>query len=784
MPVTATRPPHRESVDNLVLDGMSELICQYDRDGTLTYVNAPFAAHHGVSCAELIGRCVFDLMPVGGRVHAQARAGLLSPENAEHVFEHKGATASGEPCWFSTTERAAFDVHNQSVRITSVARDITQEKRLRRAIERLLQVGRDTQFDAPAYISEVLASCLDYFELDLGVLIRQSDGGPCIKVAVSAHPEQKNSDTWRQADALRVHPTEGWTPVFHEQIAATLAEVARDTQYTARIDIPVHEQGIYHGNLVLCGRDRAQRPCTQQQRFFADQVATVVAGELSRCRRVDDLKQSERELSFIVDNAPVRLWFKDQENRVMRVNAAATRWLQRDRQDVVGRTTDELFEGDLREAHRRDLEVLKSGMPERNMIEANNRGYAETNWINVDKVPYADVETGAKRVLTAAIDISELKAAEAALRNVNDMLVTQRETFRRHYRQTPVMLHSAGEDGRLVEVSELWLTILGYDRSEVIGRPPSDFLTEESRNRANQAVLPAFHKNGYCQDIPYQFVRKDGTLIDVELSSMLDAGLDREAMSFTVLIDVTERNQALAALESKNADLEAANESLSQFAYVASHDLQEPLRKIQAFSDLVQQAAIERNQEDLDYATDVIQAAATRSRQLVSDLLSFSRTSNRTVEKQPIILESAVSDVIQDLAETIKSSAASVRTDLGETTIEADSTLLFQLLQNLLSNALKYQADGARPEILVGVNRDSDNLPTAFFVQDNGIGIDWKYRDAIWEPFKRLQSSEDFPGTGIGLAICASVAKRHDWQLEVQSDVGRGATFIVRLPKD
>ena len=159
----------------------------------------------------------------------------------------------------------------------------------------------------------------------------------------------------------------------------------------------------------------------------------------------------------------------------------------------------------LRAAHSKDLDVLESGIAEKNVVEINDHNDNESNWIQVDKVPYEDVVTGARRVLTAAIDISELKTAEASLRNVNEMLVAQRESFRRHYRQTPAMLHSADETGCLIEVSEKWLNTLGYERDEVIGRHPTEFLEEKSKYYAKETVLPAYSRDGFCNDVPYQF---------------------------------------------------------------------------------------------------------------------------------------------------------------------------------------------------------------------------------------------------------------------------------------
>ncbi len=781
MSVNALQSSRDPVVENVVLDGMSEHVCQFGRDGTLTYVNAAFAAHYGLVPSEFVGHCVFDFMAAAERVDARARAALLSPDAAGQTYEQKSRSAAGETAWWKVTDRAVFDANTEAVTILSVRRDITQDKRFDLALERLLQIGMEFQFDTNGFVSEVLQTCLEYLELDLGLMSVRSGNKRHAGAVVSLIPQWDERALLPFLASVETDLTDGERAEFADRTEPVGSSTADQFELKLRVDIPVHCKDVLHGNLILCNRENRGCAFNERHRFFVRQVASVVAAELLRCGEIEDLKQSERELSFIFDNTPARLWFKDCDNRVLRANRAAAQWIGKSQDDLVGRTTDELFKDDLQAAHRKDLEVLKTGIAERNVVEINGHNDTDSNWIQVDKVPYEDAVAGTRNVLTAAIDISELKTAEASLRNVNDMLVTQRESFRRHYRQTPAMLHSTDDTGCLIEVSEKWLSTFGYERDEVIGRRPSEFLEEKSRKYANDVVLPAYFRDGCCNDVPYQFVRKDGSLIDIELSSIMDyAGLDKTAMSFTVLADVTERNQARIALELKNSDLEGANESLRQFAYVASHDLQEPLRKIQTFSDLVQSAAADGNQEELDYAIDVIVGSATRARQLISDLLNFSRTSNRFIERQPLVLQNILSDVLGDLEETISSTAADVRVETGDTIVDADPTLLSQLLQNLLSNALKYQEKGVKPEVLIGVERNNEDVTTGFFVKDNGIGIDPQFRDAIWEPFKRLHTRKSYSGTGIGLAICASVAKRHDWQLDVHSEPDRGSTFVVR----
>jgi light-regulated signal transduction histidine kinase (bacteriophytochrome) len=245
--------------------------------------------------------------------------------------------------------------------------------------------------------------------------------------------------------------------------------------------------------------------------------------------------------------------------------------------------------------------------------------------------------------------------------------------------------------------------------------------------------------------------------------------------------------QAEEALRQANVELKRSNEELERFAYVASHDLQEPLRNVANYAELLRQ----RYQGQMDATADryigYVVGGASRMSELIADLLAFSRVSSSREPFAAISMEAALEQAKANLEWAINQSNATIESDpLPE--VQGDRAQLVQLLQNLLSNAIKFRSREA-PNIRIKAGRMQGAADGGcsgpcwlISVSDNGIGIDPKYHAQIFELFKRLHRQEEYPGTGIGLAVCRRIVERHGGALTVNSTPGRGATFSFTLP--
>jgi light-regulated signal transduction histidine kinase (bacteriophytochrome) len=250
--------------------------------------------------------------------------------------------------------------------------------------------------------------------------------------------------------------------------------------------------------------------------------------------------------------------------------------------------------------------------------------------------------------------------------------------------------------------------------------------------------------------------------------------------------DITERKRAEAELRQAHDDLgrkaeelQRSNSELEQFAYVASHDLQEPLRMVSSYTQLVLRRYGERlDGEAKEFMAYVVDGAA-RMKQLIEDLLAYSRVGTRGKEFKPVAVESAVRRAIGNLRAAIEEAGATVTYD-ALPTVAADDVQLAQLFQNLIGNALKFRAASV-PRIHVSAAEKESEWE--FAVNDNGIGIEPQYFERIFMVFQQLHTKGEYPGTGIGLAICKKVAERHGGRIWVESKPGEGSSFHFTLPK-
>jgi PAS domain S-box-containing protein len=243
--------------------------------------------------------------------------------------------------------------------------------------------------------------------------------------------------------------------------------------------------------------------------------------------------------------------------------------------------------------------------------------------------------------------------------------------------------------------------------------------------------------------------------------------------------EIKKRQRVEKQLRKSSIELKRSNKELEEFAYVSSHDLQEPLRKIQAFGDLL----VEEYGDNLDEGREYlmrIQNSAQRMSTLIEDLLTFSRVTTKPTTTKAVDLNETIGNVIADLHSRIEKEHGEVITKGILPTVMADETHMRQLFQNLISNALKFHAPGETPTVTI--SSEATDKEFIIKVSDNGIGIDDKYKTKVFSVFQRLNTKQAFEGTGIGLAVCKKIVDRYNGTIDIESELGTGTTFIITLP--
>jgi PAS domain S-box-containing protein len=426
--------------------------------------------------------------------------------------------------------------------------------------------------------------------------------------------------------------------------------------------------------------------------------------------------------------------------------------------DVINRERPRLYSGEIDEVRLEKRYVKKDG---------------SLVWVHFSMVVERDLEGRPKYEIAVYEDITARRNAEEALRQ-------SEERFRRTFELASSGLAHIGLDGRFLRVNKRLCEIFGYSEAELCALTVRDLSHPEDRDLADAPRARVIAGEIDSARLEKRYFRKDGKLLWVAVAIAMERDADgRPLYAISVLDDITERKQAEAALREAHEDLKRSNSELEQFAYVASHDLQEPLRMVSSYTQLLGRRYAGKLDADAAEFMGYIVDGAARMKQLIEDLLAYSRVGMRAKELRPVELSAVLRRALANLKVALEEAGASVTHD-ALPPVPADEVQLAQVFQNLIGNALKFRS-GAAPRIHVAVSENESRFEIA--VRDNGIGIEPQYFERIFMLFQRLHNKGEYPGTGIGLAIVRKVIERHGGQIRVESKPGEGSAFIFTLPK-
>ncbi|MGA8543139.1 MAG: ATP-binding protein [Thermoplasmata archaeon] len=325
---------------------------------------------------------------------------------------------------------------------------------------------------------------------------------------------------------------------------------------------------------------------------------------------------------------------------------------------------------------------------------------------------------------------------------------------------------------------------LGYAPKEVVGRPLAELFIASSRGSLSRMVEANLPGDPVVSG-EFRGLRKDGSVIPLQVivRSAVVSGMTGDKMTGVYLRDFAEREKLVDALAGRAAELARSNRELEQFTYIASHDLQEPLRMVGSYTQLLEQRYGAQLDDDAREFLHYAQEGATRMRELIDALLAYSRIDTRGQAFSRVAMSQVLTLALANLRESISAAKAEVTVNGPMPEVTGDPVQLGQLLQNLIGNAIKFHGPKP-PHVWVTAGRRGNDWQVA--VRDDGIGILPEYQERIFVLFQRLHSREEYAGTGIGLSVCKKVVERHGGRLWVESTgvPGQGTTFNFTLPVD
>lgn len=314
--------------------------------------------------------------------------------------------------------------------------------------------------------------------------------------------------------------------------------------------------------------------------------------------------------------------------------------------------------------------------------------------------------------------------------------------------------------------------IFGYVADEVVGKNITILFPPE-RIKEEAEIISRIGRGERVEHFETERRRKDGTVFPVSLTVSPIKSDDG------VIVGASKIARDISTQKEYERQLVSQAKELEQFAYVASHDLREPLRKVAVYSELlVTRIGSAANPDTTKYAA-FITDAVSRMQKLITDLLDYSRSSRSDLNPEDIDLKKVVHGVINDLEVAIHETRAAIEID-SLPWVHANPFEVHQLFQNLLSNAIKFRFADRQPRIRISATDDGKGVTVS--VQDNGIGIEPKYHDRVFAIFQRLHSGDKYPGTGIGLAVCKKIIERHGGKIWLNSEIGKGTTVSFTVP--
>ena len=491
--------------------------------------------------------------------------------------------------------------------------------------------------------------------------------------------------------------------------------------------------------------------------------------EKDRKRAEEALRKSEAQMRQIIDTVPHMIFAKDRDGRFIMANKTVADGCGTTPENVVGKqhpallgATPDEYESFLAD----DREVIDSGklkfIPEENFTYPDGH----TVVLETTKIPFTSA--GIPAILGIAVDITERKKAEEAVRASESQKKAILDGI-------PTNIAFVNKKLEILWVNKAAADYVGQSPAEMLGHTCYSFWADLEKPCDGCPTLKAFQTKKSEHTIMHT---PNGRVWDERGEPVFDSA-GKLIGVVAIAHNITERKKAEEKIDRYMKELERSNKELEQFAYVASHDLQEPLRMVSSYTQLIEERYKDKLDKDanefINYAVD----GANRMQILINDLLNYSRITTRGKPFEPVDFNSALGHAIVNMQMSIEETGTIILND-ELPTVKADESQIIRVFQNLIDNAIKFRSEKS-PKIYISAKQEKGEY--VFSVKDNGISIKPEYKERIFQIFQRLHGRKEYSGTGIGLSICKRIVERHGGRMWLESESGKGSTFYFIIPK-
>ncbi len=735
----------------LIIDSLGQGLVLMNSQLRFEYVNPAYAALVGRRPEEIIGKTPFDL--TDPEEHARIQVSLDRRQRGEpHTYEMRLKHVDGHSIDVLTTVTPRLVdgvVAGSIVVVTDVSMQKRAEEELRRsqdALARQALILEQTQ----------IAARVGGWEVDLRA-------GEMFWTNEMYRLHEVTPETFKVtiASATSIYAPE------HQDTVSAMVQRA----FTTGEPYDIEAQIVTHG-----GRRKWVR--TVGQPVIENGVPTRLYGsfqDITNQKLVEDqLRRAEAEYRSLYENVPIGIYRSTPDGAQARINPYLVRLngftTEAEQIKAIQDIGQEWYVDPRRRAEfvaaiERDGEVTN--------FESEIRRYTtgEHLWISENARAIRDAQGEIVQYEGSVIDITARKRVELALDDQRRFATSVVDTMGQGLTVTDL-------DGRFIYVNEAYARLLGCAPEEIVGQSPMDFTLEADHEML--AAAREARKRGEKTSYENTLRRKDGELIYVLITGVPRYVGGQVAGAIATITDLTERRKQEQELQDLNRELASKNREMETFTYSVSHDLKAPLRGIDGYSRILLEDYGDRLDDEGKRFLKTIRGATEQMNQLIMDLLAYSRLERRSIADASISLSELVGAVVAQRLSDVRGQEPTVHVDVPLFLVRGDRDGLAQAVRNLVDNAFKFTRDNPQPVIEVRAEPIGEMVRLS--VRDNGIGFDMQYHEKIFGIFTRLHRPEDYPGTGVGLALVRKAMERMGGRAWAESSPGAGATFYLEMP--